>query len=75
MPVTEWDFVGRRHSGPVPGDVVAAITAALQGFLQAEVPAAAEPVDTWSRASRREALGEGPFSSPADLRAGRRPGA
>ena len=72
MPVTEWDFVGRRSAGPVPKDGVAAVTAALQACLTGDKPAeAVSPVNVWGLAGRREAIGEGPFLTRAELPAGR----
>ncbi|MBM3273967.1 MAG: hypothetical protein FJZ00_02350 [Candidatus Sericytochromatia bacterium] len=57
-PIAEWDFVGRRQAGPVPKDVVAAISAALETFLSADqTPAAAEPIIPWGLAGRQEGVG------------------
>lgn len=67
LPVREWEFVRRHPAGPVPAEVVAAISAALQGYFGEEPPLATEPVAAWGKASRREAIGEGPFTARADL--------
>ncbi len=62
------DFVGRRHAGPVPRDVVAAIAGALQAYLAAEpVAGAADPVIPWALAGRREEILGIRAEAPADL--------
>jgi hypothetical protein len=71
-PIADWDFVGRRQAGPVPEDVVAAISAALRAFTSSELPpAAADPIIPWGLAGRREGIGEPAVLSRADLAARR----